>query len=164
MLRNDALRAELPGLIVPLRAHARALCRDASLADDLVQETLLSALRAETQFTAGTSARAWLFTILRHAWMATLRRRRREAGVESEALTQAPDQPGRMALMGLGDAMARLPPTQREALLLVAGQGMSLVEAAQICGVPVGTIKARVSRGRSALRLMLAEAPDSGPA
>ena len=157
---NDGLRGELTALIAPLRAYARAMCRDASLGEDLVQETLLSALRSEAQFTPGTSARAWLFTILRHAWMATLRARRREVGVESEPLSQAPAQPDRMALLGLGDAMARLPANQREALLLVGGQGMGITEAAAICHVPEGTIKARISRGRSALRLMLSEPPE----
>ncbi len=157
------LRAALPGLLGPLRAHARALCRDATLADDLVQETILRALRGEAGFVPGSSARAWLFMILRNLWLEGLRRRKREMGEPSLAEPrQAEAQSGHMELRALRDAMALLPPGQREALLLVGAQGMSMAEAAEICGVPEGTIKARLSRGRAGLRRWLAGSPTAG--
>ena len=152
----------MPGLLGPLRAHARALSRDATLADDLVQETILRALRAEAQFVPGTSPRAWLFTILRNAWLEGLRRHRHEVGEALAEAAQPAIQPGRDALRGLQVAMAQLPLAQREALLLVGAQGMTMAEAAQVCGVPEGTIKARLSRGRARLRHMLAETAAAG--
>ena len=153
---SKSLRESLPQLLPALRSYARALCRERSTADDLVQETVLRALAAEEQWQADSNLRAWLFTIQRNAWLGGLRR----SGVEKRYLeTVASDpvvnQPDHGAMRDLNQALLALPAVQREALTLVGGQGMSLAEAAQLCGVPVGTIKARMSRGRAALRRMV---------
>lgn len=150
----QSLRSALPQLLPALRSYARALCRDRSAADDLVQETILKALGAEQQWQPDTNLRAWLFTIQRNAWLGGLRRR----GVERRYIERAVEgnatvtQPDTGALRDLNTALLALPMVQREALTLVGGQGMSLAEAASVCGVPVGTMKARISRGRAALR------------
>ncbi len=73
-----ALRRQILLLLPDLRAFARFLARDRTLADDLVQETLVRALGALTQFQAGTNLKAWLFTIQRNAFFEHARRRRRE--------------------------------------------------------------------------------------
>jgi RNA polymerase sigma-70 factor (ECF subfamily) len=154
--RLIGLRAALPPCLPALRSHARALCRDHAAADDLMQDTILRALAAEEQWQPGTELRAWLFTIQRNAWLARLRRRGREAR-HAATLRPPPDshQPDTLAVRDLDTAMALLPAVQREALILVGGQGMDVLEAAAICGVAEGTIKARLSRGRAALRRIL---------
>ncbi len=147
------LRAALPPCLPALRSHARALCRDRAAADDLVQDTILRALAAEEQWQPGTDLRAWLFTIQRNSWLGGLRRRGREAR-HAAAAPPPPSshQPDTLAVRDLAAAMDRLPAVQREALMLVGGQGMDVLEAAAICGVAPGTIKARLSRGRASLR------------
>lgn len=152
-------RTTLAGLLPDLRAFARFLARDAAAADDLVQEALLRALRAEAQWRPETSLRAWAFGILRNAFFEG----RRRAGIERRVLdavgTGASEavparQDGRAEVSQLGDALARLAAPQREALVLVAVMGFSHEEAAEVAGVAVGTLKARVSRARSVLAEM----------
>jgi RNA polymerase sigma-70 factor (ECF subfamily) len=161
----SGLRDALPHVLPALRSHARALCRDRGAADDLVQDTILLALAAESQWLPGTDLRAWLFTIQRHAWLGGLRRRKREALHAAEA-TPPPDsrQPDTLALRDLDAAMATLPAVQREALILVGGQGLDIAVAARICGVAPGTIKARLSRARSTLRRLLLDDCDGAGA
>lgn len=155
-MQTDPLRRLLPGLLPELRTFARFLTRNAAQADDLVQEAILRALRAEAQWDPATSLRAWLFHILRNAFLEQLRRR----GRESRALERLPPPPPRPAeqeahgeMADLTRAMAKLPAPQREALILVGAHGMSHDEAAAVCGVPVGTMKARVARARASLAL-----------
>ncbi|WP_106409312.1 sigma-70 family RNA polymerase sigma factor [Teichococcus deserti] len=151
----DPLRRLLPGLLPELRAFARFLARDAAQADDLVQEAILRALRAEAQWDPATSLRAWLFHILRNAFLEQLRRR----GTERRALERLPppaapaasEQEARGEVADLQRAMAALPAPQREALILVGAHGLSHEEAAAVVGAPVGTVKARVARARAAL-------------
>lgn len=162
MRRMDSvsIRTDLPRLLPALRAYGRALCRNPQQADDLVQETILRALRAEGQFEPGTELRAWLFTILRNCWLGQLRRagRERRAMEAQRPEEQAgPSQGDRLALGELARAMDALPVAQREALILVGAEGMTTAQAAAVVGVPEGTIKARVSRARNALRAMLAQ-------
>ncbi len=151
---RNGFRPSLIRLLPDLRAFARFLTRDPSSADDLVQDALLRALRSEAQWEPGTSLKAWTFTILRNAFLET----RRRAGAEKRALdsvviTEATParQEGRMEVAGLERALATLPREQAEAIVLVGALGLSSEEAAKVAGVAVGTVKARVSRGRRAL-------------
>jgi RNA polymerase sigma-70 factor (ECF subfamily) len=146
------LHREVALLVPDLRAFARFLQRDRATADDLVQDTVVRALAALDQFVAGTSLRNWLFTILRHTHYEQARRRRteqrvlQEAGPSSES--HPPSQHGQAALSELQRFLWLLPAPMREALVLVGAQGLSYAEAATICGVAEGTMKARVSRAR----------------
>ncbi len=147
------LRRELASLLPDLRAYARYLVQDASHSDDLVQDTIVRALAALGQFQANTSLRAWLFTIQRNAFFEQQRRRRRErVAIQAQLDTALPEL---QMHGGQVNDMARmlwtLPPLLREALVLVGAQEMTHEEAAEICGVPVGTMRARVSRARSKL-------------
>ncbi|MDJ0390171.1 sigma-70 family RNA polymerase sigma factor [Roseomonas sp. E05] len=152
---TDPIRSRLAGLLPDLRAFARFLARDAALADDLVQEAVLRALRAESQWDPETSLRAWLFRILRNAFLEQVRRH----GTERRALARmpAPDGPqpaaqeAQHAVSDLARALELLPLPQREALILVGAHGLSHEEAAAVCNVPIGTVKARVARARAAL-------------
>ncbi len=152
-------RAALTALLPELRGFARFLVHDRTEADDLVQEALLRALQALAQFRAGSNLRAWVFTILRNAHMEQRRRRRTEAlaiagQIPGEEAT-APAQHGTTELDDLQRHLWRLSPVLREALILVGAQGLDYEEAAQVCGIPVGTMKARVSRARSQLAAAL---------
>lgn len=162
-MEQFSIRPHLPGLIPALRAYGRTLARSAAAADDLVQEALLRALRAETQFEPGTDLRAWMFTILRNVWLGQARRAGRERrALEAQRLEDEGSRPGQhsqLELSELARAMATLPLGQREALMLVGAQGLTTAQAALVVGVAEGTMKARVSRGRAALRAALGHRP-----
>ena len=142
-------------LLPDLRAFARFLVRDRTAADDLVQDTIVRALGALPQFQQGTNLKAWLFTILRNLFFEQARRRRREAAALSAHLpieeAVRPQQADATEVRDLEQILWRLSPLLREALVLVGAQELTHEEAAQICGVPVGTMKARVSRARTEL-------------
>lgn len=152
---KQALIAEIP----PLRAFAISLAGDADRADDLVQETLVKAWSASASFKEGTSLRAWLFTILRNVFFSQYRKRRREVqdvdGLAAGRLVTAPTQDLHVDLGDFRAALDRLPPDQREALILVGASGFSYEEAAEICGCAIGTVKSRVNRARGRLLELL---------
>ncbi len=149
------LRPQIIRLLPDLRAFARFLARDRTLADDLVQDTLVRALGALDQFQHGTNLKAWLFTIQRNAFYEQFRRRRREQRAMAEQFSgdeaEGAPQHGAAELSDLQRMLFSLPPLLREALVLVGAQELSHEQAAAICGVPVGTMKARVSRARAKL-------------
>jgi RNA polymerase sigma factor (sigma-70 family) len=152
---DPEMRALLLGSIPALRAFAFSLTRDLDRSDDLVQETLVRAWTKADSFTPGTNLYAWLFTILRNLFYSEQRKRRREVedadGVMAGRLTALPDQEARVELSAFQAALSTLPANQREALVLVGAQNFTYEEAAEICGVAVGTIKSRVSRARGRL-------------
>ena len=162
---RDAVLAAVPSL----RAFAISLCGNVDRADDLVQETLLRALANINSFQPGTNMSAWLFTILRNHFRSEYRKRRREVedgdGSYAETLKSHPEQYGHVEFEEFRAALAKLPPDQREALVLVGASGFSYEEAATICECAVGTIKSRVNRARTRLsELMSVESVDDfGP-
>lgn len=151
----DAVRKELIALLPELRGFARFLVRQRAEADDLVQESVARALAALAQFQPGTSLRAWLFTILRNTHYEQARRRRTEQRAMESGLQPdpggAPAQHSQAELADLERLLWELPLLLREALVLVGARGLSYEEAALVCQVPVGTMKARVSRARARL-------------
>jgi RNA polymerase sigma-70 factor (ECF subfamily) len=158
-LSDDEFKAELVLVIPQLRAFGRSLSGNRDLADDLVQETLMKAWAARARFQAGTNMRAWTFIILRNLFLSQMRRSRFTGewdDLTADRLLAAPA--GQDRQIELGDvqrALQHLPQTQREALILVGAGGFAYEEAADICGVAVGTIKSRVARGRVALEALL---------
>lgn len=148
---RDEIVTHLPSL----RAFALSLTRNGSSADDLVQDSIVKAWRNIDKFTIGTNMRAWLFTILRNTYYSDRRRAKREVadpdGVFAGQLASKPDHDGRLAMRDFFTAFAELPDEQREALILVGASGFAYEEAAETCGVAVGTIKSRVNRGRKRL-------------
>jgi RNA polymerase sigma-70 factor (ECF subfamily) len=147
------VRRELATLLPELRASARFLVRDRTRADDLVQDAVVRALASITQFQAGTSLKAWLFTILRNVFYEHTRRQRREdSAIALHATTAASQrQQHHGEIADMSRMLWTLPPLLREALVLVGAQELTHEEAAAICGVPVGTMRARVSRARGKL-------------
>ena len=154
-IAETGLRRQIAGLLPELRAFARFLARDRAVADDLVQDAVLRALAAIHQFHPGTSLKAWLFTILRNAFYEQARRRKREtAAIEASfdgSELAGPAQDTHANIKDLQHLIWTLPPLLREALILVGAQELSHDEAAAVCNVPVGTMKARLSRARVAL-------------
>jgi RNA polymerase sigma-70 factor (ECF subfamily) len=143
-----------------LRRYARALTRDPSSADDLVQDCLTRALGKSHLWREGTDLRAWLFTILHNQHVNRVRRSVREgvavsASDAEPSLVASASQVSRIELRDLERALARLPEEQRQVVLLVGLEGMRYETVAEIMGVPVGTVRSRLSRGREALRQMM---------
>ncbi len=149
------LRQAIIALLPDLRGFARFLVRDRAAADDLVQDALVRALSALEQFEPGTNLKAWLFTIVRNTFYEGARRRKRETivmqGQRPNGGSERPEAEARAAVRDLDSLIWTLPPLMREALILIGAQEMTYEEAARVCAVPVGTIKARVSRARTAL-------------
>lgn len=148
-------RDELVDHLPAMRAFAMSLTRNSATADDMVQDTLVKAWTKIDMFEPGTNLRAWLFTILRNTYYSNRRKAKREVadvdGVFTENLSQKPDHDGRLQMADFQREFAKLPDEQREALILVGASGFAYDEAAEMCGVAVGTIKSRVNRGRSKL-------------
>lgn len=148
-----------------LRRYARSLCRDDADADDLVQETLVKAIGRADLFRPGSDLRAWLFSILHNTFVSgirtTERRQRLAAGrADSESNRLEASQETRIELHRVLAALDRLPEDQRRVILLVSVDGLTTDEAAELLGLPVGTVRSRLSRGREALRrLSRGEAP-----
>ena len=160
------LHRQLGALLPELRAFARFLARDRAVADDLVQDAVVRGLAALHQFQPGTSLKAWMFTILRNTFYEQRRRRKREvAALEATARDgdmASPVQEVRHAITDLQALIWKLPPLLREALILVGAQELSHEEAAVVCGVPEGTMKARLSRARVALARAVEQAERPG--
>jgi RNA polymerase sigma-70 factor, ECF subfamily len=143
-----------------LRRYARALTRDASRADDLVQDTLLRALSKQHLWQEGTNLRAWLFTLMHNQHVNDVRRSNRDGGnvdvnEMASVLVANTDPTASRKLRELERGLGLLPLEQREAILLVGLEGLRYDEAAIIAGVPIGTVRSRLSRGREALRRIL---------
>ncbi|MFN3573500.1 MAG: sigma-70 family RNA polymerase sigma factor [Phenylobacterium sp.] len=158
---DEAFKKELVGLIPHLRAFARTLCGDATAADDLAQDAMMKAWDARASFQMGTNMKAWTFMILRNQFYSEKRRSWRQSQLDQEAaertLVAVDDPEAPVALDELRLSLIMLPPEQREALILVGAGGFAYEEAAEICGVAVGTVKSRVSRARRALQAILDE-------
>ena len=147
-------------LLPDLRAFARSLGHgDVHLADDLVQDTMMLALRSWGQFRPGSNLKAWLFKIL-HNRFRSLKRRKQPAAevarVDLEILSWVPpDQESGLEVAAFRRAFQALSPAHREVLVLVTVQGLSYEQVAGICGCAVGTVKSRVNRARTMLKQML---------
>jgi RNA polymerase sigma-70 factor (ECF subfamily) len=147
-------RERIEVAIPALRRYARALTRDVETADDIVQDTLVRALRSEHLFHGGDT-RAWLYTILTNL----NRNRRRSLSrrpvltliKDSDAVTSGPEAGGR----DITRALDELAEDQRSALLLVVLEGLTYREVAEVQGVPIGTVMSRLARARAQIKAYL---------
>jgi RNA polymerase sigma-70 factor (ECF subfamily) len=150
---------DLVALIPHLRAFSRMLCGRRAIAEDMAQEALAKAWRARDSFEPGTNLKAWLFTILRNEFYSHARRAWRETHWDSDLgeciAGPASEQEWTMELSDTARALSGLPDGQRKALILIAAGGFSYEDAAQISGIPAGTVKSRVARARAALLKIL---------
>jgi RNA polymerase sigma-70 factor (ECF subfamily) len=172
----DAFSADILAWLQPLYATALRLTRNRADAEDLVQDTVVKALRFSDRFTPGTNLKAWLYTILHNTW----RNRKRDAArdavdVDSEAVEDAASMPGGPAALetperillrdtldaDLQAALDGLPEVFREAVWLRDVEEFSYAEIAAMLDVPIGTVMSRISRGRRSLyeRLQASHGP-----
>ena len=144
-------------LIPRLRRYARALAGDRIAADDLVQDTLERAWSKFHLYRRGTDLRAWLFTVMHNVYVNQLRALRPVAQLDEDMpeLSQPARESDGLTLRDLDAAIRRLPPEQREVLLLVAVEELTYREVATAIGVPIGTVMSRLSRARERLRIEL---------
>lgn len=163
--QDEDFKRELLTALPHLRAFARGLSGRPDFADDLVQEAAIKAWSARDRFTPGTSMRAWTFAILRNHYLSELRRSRRQADFDPDLaerlLVMNPDQEGPLHLADMQDALQKLSPERREALLLIGAGGFTYEEAAKISECAVGTMKSRVARARAELGTLLDGPPDA---
>jgi RNA polymerase sigma-70 factor (ECF subfamily) len=142
-----------------LRRYARALTHDVTRADDLVQSCLVRAIAKQHLWERGTNLRAWLFTILHNQHVNDVRHSVREGNtVELDEAPQLTVQGNAIVSLELRDlerAIGKLPPEQRQVILLVALEGMAYEDVATVLDIPVGTVRSRLSRGRDQLRRLM---------
>ena len=148
-------RQMVEATIPALRRYARALTRDADIADDLVQDTLVRALRSEHLF-QGEEVRSWLYTILTNLNRNRLRSLSRRPSLFPIEDHDAPDLSGSDGGgRDIERALALLVEDQRHALLLVVLEGLSYREVAEVQGVPIGTVMSRLARARAQIKTYL---------
>jgi RNA polymerase sigma-70 factor (ECF subfamily) len=150
---NRAVEAE----VSCLRRYALKLVRNSAAAEELVQECVVRGLSKQHLWREGSNLRAWLCTILHNQYVNEIRRAVREGiAVElsevDEQLAQPPQQDKTLQWRDACRAFAELTDGQRDAVLLIGLDGWSYERVAKRAGVPVGTIRSRLSRGRDRLR------------
>ncbi len=155
--KQTAILAEIPRM----RRYARSLLRDRDAADDLVQDSLERALSKLDYWRSGDNPRRWLFTIMHHLFVDQMRKMARRGGGSTlpaeaaDAIAAAPTQHESFAVRDILDALGAISPERRAAIMMVAVEGFSYAEAANILGIPAGTLMSRIARGREELRVLL---------
>src|SRR6266436_5163853 len=150
------LESEIPRL----RRYARALTRNTANADDLVQSSLVRALEKQHLWQPGANLRAWLFTIVHNQHVNDVRHSLGQGllGPVEDAKAGCRVEPVLDASLQLSDlkrGINTLSHEPREVLLLVGLEGMRYEQVATILGIPVGTVRSRLSRARTTLRLLM---------
>ncbi|WP_448203783.1 sigma-70 family RNA polymerase sigma factor [Azospirillum sp. sgz302134] len=151
------MKDELGQHLDVLRRYALVLMRDPDQAEDLVQESLVRAMEGEASYLNGRDLRKWLLAIVHNTFVDRWRRRQAERQAAGTLISMAEDaapapQLSRVHLNQTMAALMALPVEQREALVLVALDGMTYKDAAECLGIPVGTLMSRLGRARDALR------------
>jgi RNA polymerase sigma-70 factor, ECF subfamily len=171
-MAQAAFNRQLVAVLPRLRRFAYGLTGSIDEGDDLVQSACERALSRVDQFEPGTRLDSWMYRILQTVWIDSQRRRRRGAvGVDPADLEAYPggdaaeEAEARLTLADVRKAMAVLAPEQRAVLLLVSVEGVAYREAAEILGLPIGTVMSRLARARLALGKALEEPRgETGPA
>ncbi len=163
---------ELYSLMAPrLVAYLQRMCGERATAEDLVQQTFLKVHGARSAYVRDADPVPWMFAIARRTFLDEARRRKRArvqdsggdgrlpevaAAMDGSPLAEARPATDPDLVHAALDALSRLPPAQREALILTKMSGKSLAEAAAITGATAGAMKLRVHRAYVALRRALA--------
>lgn len=141
-----------------LFGYAYSLTGDREDADDLLQECALRALAASSTPESEPACRAWLFRVMRNAWIDRTRRRHTACTVEFDEETLEPEEKPQwdfdrslIDTIAIHQAMQKLPVSYREIISLVDLVGFSYAEVATLLDVPAGTVMSRLSRARKAL-------------
>jgi RNA polymerase sigma-70 factor, ECF subfamily len=157
----EQIRERIIALLPRLRRFGRTVTRNVADGDDLVQIAIERALLRYEQWRPESTFEGWIFGIMRNAWIDEVRARRRRSEVF------APEDAGehvgdsthesQVRLLAVQAAVAALPEEQRLAVALVLVEGLSYKEAADVLGVPIGTVTSRLARGREALQANLGD-------
>jgi RNA polymerase sigma-70 factor, ECF subfamily len=159
---KDEIRERMVAVLPRLRRFAYALTGSAEQGDDLVQDACLRALSRIDQWQPGTRLDSWMYRIAQNIWLDRVRANKvRGEVVDVEAAEGIVGSDGRdvaeseLTLQTVAAALARLPAEQRAVIALVCVEGASYKEAAEITGVPIGTVMSRLARARRALHAIL---------
>ena len=154
---NDELQRQLPQLLPRLWRFALRLTRNHADAEDLLQRCCLRALEKRAQWRPDSVLLSWVFSIMHSVWLNELRaaQRRREGSLDAEMQIEEFEDPGssgdpeyQLLCRQIVDAVEALPEAQRVVMILVAVEGFSYREAADVLEVPIGTVMSRLSRAR----------------
>jgi RNA polymerase sigma-70 factor (ECF subfamily) len=159
---TDELRSRMVAVLPRLRRFAYALTGSAEQGDDLVQETCLRALSRVDRWQPGTRLDSWMYRIAQNIWLDRLRANKvRGEVVDIDVVGALPGSDGRvemdrqLTLEAVDAALGQLPAEQRAIVALVCIEGFSYKEAADITGVPIGTVMSRLARARQTLHAIL---------
>ena len=153
------VREQLAALLPRLRRFGRTLARNREDADDLVQIALERALMRIEQWQPGTRLDSWMFRIMQNAWIDEVRARERRgqtfvAEEQGENVgTSTTD--AQIDAIAVRRAVAQLNDDQRAVVALVLVEGLPYREAADVLGVPIGTLTSRLARARETLQALL---------
>lgn len=155
---TDQFGKQLVAFLPNLRRFAISLCRSRDVADDLVQAACERALASAGRFEAGTRFDAWMFRILRNLWIDHIRKRS-TAGPQEDidqrldivGASGERDTEARLTLNSVARAISDLPDDQREVMLLICVEDLAYREAAEVLGIPIGTVMSRLARARKNL-------------
>jgi RNA polymerase sigma-70 factor, ECF subfamily len=154
------LSAELPAMLPRLWRFTLRLSRNVADAEDLMQRTCLRALEKHAQWQSGTSLISWLYCIAHSVWINEIRSRKlRQHGqidisddwYEQLVDTKAPDPENQLFFRQVVQAVDVLPEAQRSVMLLIAVDGLTYQEAAEVLQIPIGTVMSRLARARQTI-------------
>ena len=165
---TDEIRARMVAVLPRLRRFAYALTGSTEQGDDLVQETCMRALSRVERWQPGSRLDSWMYRIAQNLWLDQMRANKvRGEIVDIDMMEMIPGSDGReitesqLTLEAVDAALQKLPAEQRAVIALVCIEGVSYKEAADITGVPMGTIMSRLARARRALHTILDEVPSA---
>jgi len=159
--KKESFESLVEGHLDSLHRFALSLTRDRDQAVDLLHDTFVKGFDGFHRFDRGTNFRAWVFTILRNAFLTRIRDRGRHREVSWDEAIE-PGGGGEVVFELLEgaeilQAVEELPEPYRSTVLLVDREEMSYADVAAILDCPVGTVMSRLHRGRSLLRVGLAD-------
>ncbi len=161
MCRSPAFKKQLAEMRPRLYNVAYSWCHAADIADDLVQDTVIKALRNANSLREMAKMNSWLFTILANCWRDYLRRQKPTANIDDCVFTDDNTPELTQEKQNITDivqrAIATLPLGQRQVVTLVDLEGFSYAEVAEIVDIPTGTVMSRLNRARKALAEQLLE-------
>jgi RNA polymerase sigma-70 factor, ECF subfamily len=153
-MASRAFQDQLTQFLPKMRVWALALTRNATVADDLVQDVAQKTLIASDSFILGTNFSAWVHRIMVNHFIAAVRRDRESTDIEQvPEIAVAASQQNRTDLREVSWALQRLPEDQKHALRSIAVEEKSYEQVSGESGVAVGTLKSRVHRARLQLRM-----------